>query len=104
MDKDLKYINKDDLIDDLIPIFNRLSPKDKGDIMEVIYNQKQVSVEKNTYDLEELTQAKDIIERRTTIPGDGYFYEDIEIAYSFVEDLLDDLIKQNGKESNDVER
>lgn len=56
------------------------------------------------YDIDELVQAKDILERRTTIPGDGYFYEDIEIAYSFVEDLLDDLIKQNEKGNDDVER
>lgn len=64
----------------------------------------ELGFDASKYDIDELVQAKDILERRTTSPGDGYFYEDIEIAYSFVEDLLDDLIKQNGKESNDVER
>lgn len=64
----------------------------------------ELGFDASKYDIDELVQAKDILERRTTIPGDGYFYEDIEIAYSFVEDLLDDLIKQNGKENDDVER
>ena len=40
-----QYINKDNLINDLIPIFNRLSPKDKGDIMEIIYKQKVYSLD-----------------------------------------------------------
>ena len=40
-----QYINKDNLINDLIPIFNRLSPKDKGDIMEIIYKQKAYSLD-----------------------------------------------------------
>lgn len=62
------------------------------------------SFDASKYDIDELEQAKDILERRTTIPGDGYFYEDIEIAYSFVEDLLSDLIKENIKENDTLER
>ena len=47
------------------------------------------------YDIDELTNAKNIIQRRTTIPDYGETYEDIEIAYSFIEEILDDLIKNN---------
>ena len=51
------YIDKDQLIDDLIPIFNRLSPKDKGDIMETIYKQKQKEMpieNRSVYDLSDV--------------------------------------------------
>lgn len=42
-----RYIDMDNLIDELIPIFNKLSPQDKGDIMETIYKQKIVELNEN---------------------------------------------------------
>ena len=48
--KNKEYIDKNQMIDDLIPIFNRLSPQDKGDIMDVIYKQEIKTIENDDYE------------------------------------------------------
>lgn len=55
-----QYIDKDILIDDFIPILNRLSPKDKGDIMEVIYKQKVYSLDN---ELDQEAEEVDLVQQ-----------------------------------------
>lgn len=52
------------------------------------------------YDKDELKSALDIISRRSTIPDIGETFEDIEIAYSLVEEILKDQIKKCDKETD----
>lgn len=54
------------------------------------------------YDKDELKSALDIISRRTTIPDIGETFEDIEIAYSLVEEILKDQIKKCNKETDSM--
>ena len=83
-----EYIDKDQLIDDLLPIFNRLSPKDKGDIMEVIYKQEvrnlvdktevyQSNENERTFSFTENSTKNDLITFFENKKRAGTFYIDI---------------------------